>query len=355
MIHTGNMVTHSTAPSGSDPGDLKELPVKKLTINSLVISNSPRRSGRNASHVRALAEHEGHLPPILVHYPSMRVLDGVHRVEAAKLRGAEDIEAYIFDGDEPASFVLAVRANVAHGLPLSLADRKAAAARIIDSYPVWSDRMIASMSGLSHKTVAAIRARLTGEVTPLDARVGRDGRVRPRNTAERREIIAALINDHPTASLREIARKSNASPETVRRVRASMVHDNQDTMPELAHPEFRPAGGSIPARAAVVDRVRSLGSASADRKSSLDALRADPALRSAQSGRLLLRLLSAQKIIRDQGQWLIQSIPPHCLTWLALAARECAREWNDLAEQAEASAREAMAFKKSRASSTRVS
>jgi ParB-like chromosome segregation protein Spo0J len=51
----------------------------------------------------------------------MRVIDGIHRVEAAKLRGAKEIEARLFDGDESASYVLAVQANVTHGLPLSRA------------------------------------------------------------------------------------------------------------------------------------------------------------------------------------------------------------------------------------------
>jgi hypothetical protein len=36
--------------------------------------------------------------------------------------------------------VLAVQVNVTHGLPLSLADRKVAASRIIDCYPGWSNR-----------------------------------------------------------------------------------------------------------------------------------------------------------------------------------------------------------------------
>jgi len=87
----------------------------------------------------------------------MGIIDGVHRVQAAILRGQKEIDAEFVDGSSEDAFVLAVRVNVDHGLPLSLADRKAAAERILDTHPDWSDRAIAAAVGLSHKTVGAIR------------------------------------------------------------------------------------------------------------------------------------------------------------------------------------------------------
>ena len=50
-------------------------------------------------------------------------------------------------------------------------------------------------------------------------RVGRDGRARPVDAAGMRERIATELERHPDASLRFIARKVGASPETVRSVR----------------------------------------------------------------------------------------------------------------------------------------
>jgi hypothetical protein len=41
-----------------------------------------------------------------------------------------------------------MKLNAAHGLPLSLADRKAAARRILGSYSDWSDRSIAAIAGI---------------------------------------------------------------------------------------------------------------------------------------------------------------------------------------------------------------
>jgi hypothetical protein len=50
----------------------------------------------------------------------------------------QGILARFYDGTEVGEFVLAVKVNSAHGLPLPLAHRTAAAARIAASHPQWS-------------------------------------------------------------------------------------------------------------------------------------------------------------------------------------------------------------------------
>src|SRR5690349_6262411 len=95
--------------------DVARLPTGTVRLSSLVICDTPRRSGESLEHVRRLAESEDELPPIVVHRPTMRVIDGMHRLRAAELRGQQEIEVRFFDGDEASSFVLAVRANIAHG------------------------------------------------------------------------------------------------------------------------------------------------------------------------------------------------------------------------------------------------
>ncbi len=129
-----------------------------VPVSALQDADSPRISGEDAEHVRRLAE-VAQWPPITVHRPSMRVIDGMHRLNAARLRGQGEIEVRFFDGTAPEAFVLAVRLNTRHGLPLSLSDRKAAADRILASHPQWSDRLVASVTGLAAKTVAEIRRR----------------------------------------------------------------------------------------------------------------------------------------------------------------------------------------------------
>ncbi|MCX4231292.1 MULTISPECIES: helix-turn-helix domain-containing protein [Streptomyces] len=149
----------------------------------------------------------------------MRVIDGMHRLLAARLRGQQTIEVEFFDGSPEDAFLRAVASNVPHGLPLSLADRRTAAARIIASHPQMSDRAIARAAGLGAKAVAAIRRRSSGGVPQLGARVGRDGKVRPLSSVEGRRRAAELIAERPQASLREVARYAGISPATVSDVR----------------------------------------------------------------------------------------------------------------------------------------
>jgi ParB-like chromosome segregation protein Spo0J len=246
---------------------------------------------------------------VLVHRATMSIIDGAHRLLAAKLRGQDEIDARLLEGDRASCFVMAVRANVTHGLPLSLADRKAAAADIIRLYPNWSDRMIASVSGLAAGTVAGLRSRPNAENSQLDGRIGRDGRARPLNPAERRQAAADIITEHPEASLREIAEQAGISPETARKVRL-----------QLRNGEAKPMGPQL---------------REVTQPSDLNQLRRDPALRSRQQGRLLLRMLSAVEVLDDHAGAILRDVPVHELKRVAEAARACSRAWQKFADEAD--------------------
>lgn len=97
-----------------------------VPIGSLLPANSPRSQGEDDEHIQRLAENEADLPPILVQQGTMRVIDGMHRLRAAILNGRRSIDVEFFDGSDEEAFIRAVEQNVAHGLPLTLADRKAA-------------------------------------------------------------------------------------------------------------------------------------------------------------------------------------------------------------------------------------
>ncbi|MBY8852192.1 ParB/RepB/Spo0J family partition protein [Saccharothrix sp. MB29] len=192
-----------------------------MSIADLVLSDSPRIAGEDDEHTRALAESEHEMPPIVVQRGTNRVVDGRHRVHAARLRGEHAIRAWLFDGDDESAFVLAVRLNGRHGLPLTLADRKEAAARILRTHAAWSNRAIASITGLSHKTVAALRAK-AGQPGG-QARIGRDGRTRPLSTASGRECARKILERDPTSSLRDVSAIAGVSPGTVRDVRDQLL------------------------------------------------------------------------------------------------------------------------------------
>ena len=197
---------------------LDALPSVTLAISSLLLDMSARQGGENPEHTRVLAESEEQFPPIIVHGPSMRVIDGIHRVRAAIMRGEKKISGKVYHGTDDNAFVLAVRMNTVHGLPLTRSDRTAATVLIIQSHPHWSDRMIATTVGLSAGTVAKVRQRSTAQ-NMQSTRLGKDGRVRSVNHAVSREKVAALLADNPTSPIRTIAQQAGVSPSTVHQVR----------------------------------------------------------------------------------------------------------------------------------------
>jgi ParB-like chromosome segregation protein Spo0J len=277
-----------------------------VPVADVRVDGSPRADGENAGHIRMLADVATPLPPIIVHRPSMRVIDGVHRLRAAQLRGRTEIEVRFFDGDDNDAFVLAVRTNVDHGLPLSLTDRKAAADRIVATHPHWSDRMIADAAGLSAATVARIRRdRVEPEPT---SRIGHDGRVRPMNGPERRLLARSLLQTEPTLSLREVARRVGISPETARSVRGRLRTGEPDPPPAERRPDL----------ATVVRQLRT-----------------DPALRFSENGRELLRLLDLHTVTAERWTAIAGSVPPYCRDTVLRVAHECARSWRLLAQRLE--------------------
>lgn len=308
-------------------------PAVTVPISSLQSSDSPRLAGEDADHVRALAESEVILPPIIVNRSTMRVIDGMHRLRAAVLRGQDEIEVRFFEGAEGDAFVLAVEANIRHGLPLSLSDRTAAATRIVSSHPQWSDRGIASLTGLAGKTVGAIRRCSTAENSQLNTRIGRDGRIRPLNTAEGRRIAAELMVERPDTSLREIASAAGISLGTAQNVRERLRRGEEAILPKRYEGEqkrqAKPEGS--PSRR---DKKNARPLAE-NRALVLQNLRRDPSLRSTETGRSLIHML--HPLVVDTKEWkrLIDNLPGHCTSTVSDAARACAQVWQEFADQVE--------------------
>jgi ParB-like chromosome segregation protein Spo0J len=187
-----------------------------------------REGGLDAAHVAALAEVPEAWPPIVVAREDYSVVDGHHRVAAANDLGLRRVRAVFFDGTPEEAYAEFVRRNVAHGLPLSLAERRRAARRMLGVDASRSDRSIAADCALSPKTVGKLRSELAsapprGTEAAVTRRTGRDGRRRPVDAAALRARIARELEQEPTAPLREIARRVRASPETVRSVKRRMI------------------------------------------------------------------------------------------------------------------------------------
>jgi ParB-like chromosome segregation protein Spo0J len=199
-------------------------PVVRVPIDQIQVGESARLGERSSAHITVVAELAGGWEPLLV-TPAGRIVDGQYRYLAACRLGLTHLECVIFDGDDRSAFVEGVRRNVAHGLPLTLQERKNAATRILAFGTNWSDRKIAELCGLAHKTVGRLRQGAAcpgGAIPHLDKRKGRDGKYQAPDTNQARARIVEAIESDPGASLRQVARCAGSSPETVRKVRRQL-------------------------------------------------------------------------------------------------------------------------------------
>jgi hypothetical protein len=306
-----------------------------VPICSLRSGESPRLEGEDKAHIARLAESETPLPPILVDRRTMRVIDGMHRLMAASLQGREMVEVEFFDGSPADAFLLAVKANTTHGLPLSLADRRAAAVRIISLYPEMSDRALGETAGLAARTVGAIRRRSTDEASQLNARIGRDGKARPLNAVEGRLRAAALLTQHPEASLREVARGAGVSPATALDVRQRLERGEEPASSRLENAQ---GSGDVSERAQQVpprDKTAPAPTATA----ALQRLLHDPSLRHTEQGRLLLRLLQLNAVGAQELPAVVAALPPHATATVIDLARQFGQMWMEVAQELQARAR----------------
>lgn len=303
-----------------------------VPVGSLRGADSPRLGGENIDHVLVLNETEATFPPITVHRATMRVIDGMHRLRAARLRGDDRIEVRFFDGNAEDAFVHAVEANVAHGLPLSLPDRTAAAARIVASHTHWSDRRIAEVTGLAATTVGSIRRRSNAGIGQSNIRVGRDERVRPVNNSSGRTLAGELMSQSPDLPLREVAKAAGISVSTAHDVR-KRLRQGQDPVP----PRQRNASD---AEASATGRANGQVLTSTARRVPvtevgpiLRRLRADPSLRFNDSGRELLRWLVLHTADVHEWERLIDSIPVYSRALVVELARGTSEAWREFADR----------------------
>ncbi|MER5643755.1 helix-turn-helix domain-containing protein [Streptosporangium sp. NPDC002524] len=341
--------TGEETPEGEYRSRLSE--IETVPVRSLLAADTPRSAGEDLEHVKVLSRLDTVLPPVIVHRATMRVVDGMHRLRAAVLRGEESMRVRFFDGDERDAFVVAVKENTAHGLPLSAADRAAAAGRIVRSHPYWSDRAIAGVAGLSARVVSDIRRTAFPQGTRIEARLGRDGRVRPLDSSAGRIRAAELIAEEPQASLRQIAQRSGISPSTVRDVR-ERLRRGEDPLPSSLRSAAAPPVPPVPP-APPVPATRNQADAAnvplpdvetgprpepkpgRNRTSALSILIRDPSIRSRERGRLLLRMLGASAGLTPSREQLVDAVPEHRVDLVCQMAKEFATAWAKFAEDLE--------------------
>jgi ParB-like chromosome segregation protein Spo0J len=329
---------------------IDRLPVSEIPTSALSGGFLLRVTGTDPTHVQMLSEVASfsEIPPILVQRRSLRIIDGTHRLEAAKARGESTIRARLVNCSDNSAFILAAKANTLHGLPLSRADRIASAKRILGWHPDWSDRALGIATGLSAKTVAGIRGESAHNVQQFTKRLGRDGKRRPVAALEGRKRAAEYITARPEASLREVARETDVSLGTVQDVRARMrqgldpLTADRGSRALAAAPE--PAGDPTPVPQAGTPTTTQLSGRTVRTgrlsRSTAPApswpelfpkLAGDPSLRYTEGGRAFIRWMTAHLSNPNQWREFADSIPAHWVPEISTMAEHASEEWSGFA------------------------
>lgn len=116
-------------------------------------------------------------PPVVVFFDGSDYWlgDGFHRVEAARKIERDTILADVRQGTERDAILHGVGSNASHGLRRTQADKRRAVERLLKDpeWAKWSDRKIAEVAKVDHKTVAAVKRELIGEI-PTTKKAGGD-------------------------------------------------------------------------------------------------------------------------------------------------------------------------------------
>lgn len=191
-----------------------ELPPDRIVVDP---SLQPREDGLDAQHVAALQDNPDAWPPVaVVEDGGFKLVDGFHRYAAAQNMGLQTVPVKVVemptDGDLRS---LAFALNAVHGRPLTLADRRAEAERVLRTDATVSNLDVARRTALSPTTVAAIREQLetAEEIVATAQRVSRSGVVYAPPVARQRgelppdkESLGALFSSQERREQRRLAR-----------------------------------------------------------------------------------------------------------------------------------------------------
>jgi hypothetical protein len=295
--------------------------VEIIPLEQLRFGLSPRVHTQDEGHVGVLVEVFDRLPPIIVHAPTMRVIDGVHRVLAAKRLGHTTIAGQFFRGTDFEASIRAVQSNISHGKPLSAPEREAAVLRILQVHPDWADRRIASVCGISAKLVARLRSRANVAGERLRARVGQDGKSRPIDPLGLRHRIADELARNPAASTREVASRTSASQGTVRDVRRR-IERGDDVVPARLGKVSEPSRGGTEAPPSAAKTIEQ-----------------DSSLIASPAGQRFSEWFGARCLTDDDWQPFVDEIPISRVYEVADAARRCGAVWTSFASALESRAK----------------
>lgn len=160
---------------------------KRIPLDRIVTDEEFQIRKLDATKVAEYGELAEFRDPIVVRALAtpgqFQIVDGFHRVAAARSNGWSDIEARVFSGKRVSDFVRkAILENATHGVPLSRREREEACKNLIVAYArdgvSPADTTIAKECGLSATTVKKYRqelvdAQVIGPVRTVKDRQGK--------------------------------------------------------------------------------------------------------------------------------------------------------------------------------------
>ena len=141
--------------------------IAKLALSDELFARERLDEETIAEYAEAMQEEDQRFPAIRVIRPPSGpfwVVDGWHRVEAARRAGYTKMRASIRPGKWNDAILAAVSSNVRHGLRRTNADKRRVVAMLLD-LPEWSeasDREVTRRCGVHHELVGDVRRAFRG-------------------------------------------------------------------------------------------------------------------------------------------------------------------------------------------------
>ena len=162
-------------------------------------------------------------PPVIVYFDgaSYSLADGFHRRLAAEKIGLTEIDAEVHEGTARDAVLHGAGANAAHGLRRTQADKWRAIETLIrdEEWSKWSDRKVAKVARVDHKTVAKVRREiLCGEIPTPKAPTSGGGEIPTSEHAaghdRQSSAVADLLRSLPDDAVVEECRRRGLTVES---------------------------------------------------------------------------------------------------------------------------------------------
>jgi ParB/RepB/Spo0J family partition protein len=180
MILSRNNTAGIECPDPYASVDLKIIGGRHIPIEDIKIDNSLQiRESLNEEAIddyAAAMKSGDFFPPVVVFRKDdiYYLIDGFHRLYAAKKAGFERIMVKIVEADQRQAILAAVGANTKHGLRRTNEDKRRAVLTLLNDseWSRWSDRRIAKICKVGHSFVSNIRRSLS----TMDSEIKASGR-----------------------------------------------------------------------------------------------------------------------------------------------------------------------------------